>query len=319
MAMENETSLQPDTGPRYTGSVNLLRAPLVTDPSGLDIALIGVPFDGASENRPGPRHGPREVRNMSSFMRTIHHVTRFNPYAHCRIADVGDVSFANPFDIERSHADITLFYRRVHEAGAIPLGVGGDHSITLPILRAIASDSAVGLVHIDAHTDTADEEFGFKFSHGTPFRRAVEEGLLDPKRTLQIGIRGAQNSEEGWKFSVESGMRVIFIEEFTKLGVQGVIAEVQRVVGNSRTYVSFDIDSLDPAFAPGTGTPEIGGLTPIQAQALVRGLSGQNLIGADVVEISPPFDPSGNTALVGATMMYELLCVLTEAVVQRKK
>lgn len=316
--MENVSPLLPDMGPRYTGPVSLLRAPLVADPSGLDIALIGVPFDGASENRPGQRHGPREVRNMSSFTRTIHHVTRFNPFEHCRIADVGDVTLTNPFDIEGSHADITGFFRRIHDAGAVPLSVGGDHSISLPILRAIATDGPIGMVHVDAHTDTADEEFSFKFSHGTPFRRAVEEGLLDPKRTVQIGIRGAQNSEDGWEFSIDSGMRVIFIEEFTSLGVEGAIAEARRVVGDGRTYVSFDIDSLDPAFAPGTGTPEIGGLTPIQAQALVRGLSGLNLIGADVVEVSPPYDPSGNTALVGATMMYELLCVLADAVVQRK-
>lgn len=318
--MESESApLEPDMGPRYTGPVSLLRAPLRADPSGLDIALIGVPFDGASENRPGQRHGPREVRNMSSFTRTIHHVTRFNPFEYCRIADVGDVTFTNPFDIERSHADITGFFRQVHETGAVPLSVGGDHSISLPILRAIAATGPVGMVHVDAHTDTADDEFGFKFSHGTPFRRAVEEGLLDPKRTVQIGIRGAQNSEDGWEFSIESGMRVIFIEEFTQLGVEGVIAEARRVVGDGRTYVSFDIDSLDPAFAPGTGTPEIGGLSPIQAQALVRGLGGLDLIGADVVEVSPPYDPSGNTALVGATMMYELLCVLADAIVQRKK
>jgi len=174
-------------------------------------------------------------------------------------------------------------------------------------------------VHIDAHTDTCDEEMGSKFTHGTPFRRAVEEGLLDPKRTVQIGIRGAQNSEEGWVFSIESGMRVIFIEEVTKLGLEAVIAEARRVVGDGPTYISFDVDSLDPAFAPGTGTPEVGGMTPIEAQALLRGLRGLDLIAGDVVEVSPPFDPSGNTALVGATMMYEILCVLAGAVVQRKK
>jgi guanidinopropionase len=175
------------------------------------------------------------------------------------------------------------------------------------------------MVHIDAHTDTADEELGSKLSHGTPFRRAVEDGLLDPLRTVQIGIRGAQNSEDGWRFSEDSGMRVIFIEEFLELGLDGVIAEAHRVVGDGPTYLSFDIDSLDPAFAPGTGTPEVGGMAPIQAQALIRGLHGLNLIGADVVEVSPPFDPSGNTALVGATMMFEILCVLAEMVVRARE
>ena len=292
--------------------------PLVGDPTEVDIALVGVPYDGATENRPGPRHGPREIRNMSSFIRAVHHATRINPHALCRVADLGDVAFSNPFDIEASHADITAFYRTLHAAGVAPLSAGGDHSISLPILRAVAAGGPVGMVHIDAHTDTCDEEFGEKFTHGTPFRRAVEEGLLDPKRTVQIGIRGTQNSEEAWDFSLESGMRVVFIEEFTQLGVDAVIAEARRVVGEGPVYVSFDIDSLDPAFAPGTGTPEVGGMTPIEAQALLRGLRGLTLIGGDVFEVSPPFDPSGNTALVGATMMYEILCILAEAVARRK-
>lgn len=291
-----------------------MRTPLVHDPAEIDIALIGVPFDGGSENRPGQRHGPREIRNMSSFMRAIHHVTRVNPYTLCRIADLGDVPMNNAFNLEGSHADITSFFRTVHDAETVPLSAGGDHSISLPILRALAQNGPVGLVHIDAHTDTIDEELGSRYTHGTPFRRAVEEKLIDPQRTIQIGIRGAQNSTEGWDYSQESGMRLLFMEEFTKLGVDAVIAEARRVVGKEPTYLSFDIDSLDPAFAPGTGTPEIGGLTPIEAQMLVRGLRGLDLIGADVVEVSPPFDPSGNTALVGATMMYEILCVLAENV-----
>ena len=316
--MEYEINYDPDSSPRYTGPVTFMRLPVVHDPSKLDIALIGVPYDGGVENRSGPRHGPREIRNMSSFMRTVHHVTRVNPYKLCRIADMGDVTFTNPFQIETSHADITAYFRKVHAAGALPLSAGGDHSITLPILRALATDGPVGMVHIDAHTDTADEELGSRLSHGTPFRRAVEEGILDPKRTVQIGIRGAQNSEEGWEFSLKSGMRVIFIEEFTKLGVEAVIAEARRITGTGSTYISFDIDSLDPAFAPGTGTPEVGGMTPIQAQGLLRGLRGLDLIGGDVVEVSPPFDPSGITALAGVTMMFEILCVLADAVVQRK-
>ena len=303
---------------RYSGIATFMGTPLVGDPAEVDIALLGVPYDGATENRPGPRHGPREIRNMSSFIRAVHHATRINPHALCRVADLGDVAFSNPFDIEASHADITAFYRTLHAAGVAPLSAGGDHSISLPILRAVAAGGPVGMVHIDAHTDTCDEEFGEKFTHGTPFRRAVEEGLLDPKRTVQIGIRGTQNTEEAWDFSLESGMRVVFIEEFTRLGVDAVIAEARRVVGEGPVYVSFDIDSLDPAFAPGTGTPEVGGMTPIEAQALLRGLRGLTLIGGDVVEVSPPFDPSGNTALVGATMMYEILCVLAEAVARRK-
>ena len=175
------------------------------------------------------------------------------------------------------------------------------------------------MVHIDAHTDTWDEFLGSKFTHGAPFRRAVEDGLLDPKRTVQIGIRGAQNTDQGWTYSLETGMRVIFMEEFTQLGVEKVIAEARRVVGDGPTYISFDVDGLDPVYTPGTGTPEIGGMTTIEAQLLMRGLRGLNLIGGDVVEVSPPFDPSGNTALVGASIMYEILCLLAESVAARKK
>ncbi len=295
-----------------------MRAPRVRDPRELDIALIGVPFDGGVTNRPGARHGPREVRNASTLMRAVHHVTKVDPYALCRIGDMGDVAFSRIYELEVCLDDIAEFYARVHAAGAAPLTAGGDHAITLPIFRAIADKGQpLGMVHIDAHTDTWDEFLGSKYMHGTPFRRAVEEGLLDPKRTIQIGIRGAQNSDEGWTFSLESGMRVVFMEEFTELGVAAVIAEARRVVGDGPTYISFDVDGLDPVYAPGTGTPEVGGLTTIEAQALLRGLRGLDLVGGDVVEVAPPFDPSGNTALVGATMMYEILCLLAEAVAKR--
>lgn len=309
----------PKTEPRYSCIPTFMRTPLVDDPAKVDIALIGVPFDGGVTNRAGARHGPREIRNASSLMRSIHHVSRIDPYALCRVGDLGDVRFPNIFDVEATVADIAAYYRRVHAAGAAPLSAGGDHSITYPIFRAIAAERPIGMVHIDAHTDTWDEFLGSKFTHGAPFRRAVEDGLLDPKRTVQIGIRGAQNTDEGWTFSLDSGMRVIFMEEFTRIGVDAVVAEARRVVGDGPVYVSFDVDGLDPVYAPGTGTPEIGGLTTIEAQALIRGLRGLDLVGGDVVEVAPPFDPSGNTALVGATLMYEILCVLAEPVAARKK
>ena len=300
--------------PRYCGIPTFMRTPLATDLSNLDIALVGVPYDGAVEARAGARQGPRQIRDMSSMMRAIHHVTRINPYELCRIADVGDVRFKQIFDVEASLADITSFYENLYSSNIVPLSAGGDHSITLPIMRAIAKDRPVGLVHIDAHTDCCDEEMNSRYSHGTPFRRAVEEGLLDPKRTIQIGIRGAANSDECWEFGPKHGIRIVYIEEFSKLGVEKVISEARRVVGSGPTYISFDIDSIDPAFAPGTGTPEVGGLTTLEAQGLIRGLRGLNLVGADVVEVSPPFDPFGNTALIGATMMYEMLCLLAEKV-----
>ncbi|MFQ5741812.1 MAG: agmatinase [Acidobacteriota bacterium] len=295
-----------------------MRAPLIRDPAHLDVALIGVPYDGATEARPGARYGPRDIRNMSTFMRAVHHVTRVNPYQMCRIADMGDVPLNFALDVEASHREIQEFFQKVHSAGAIPLSAGGDHSISLAILRALAPGEPLGLIQIDAHTDTWNEELGSRYSHGTPFRRAVEEGLLDPVRTVQIGVRGAANSDEAWAFSARSGMRVIFMEEFTSLGVEAVVAEARRVVGQAPTYLTFDVDGLDPAFTPGTGTPEIGGLTTVEALALIRGLRGLHLIGADVVEVSPPFDPSGNTALVAATMMYEILCLLAERVASTK-
>ncbi|MEE9465678.1 MAG: arginase family protein, partial [Candidatus Neomarinimicrobiota bacterium] len=206
--MNDQPDYQHRSTPRYAGIATFMRTPPVSNPSEVDIALIGVPFDGGAENRPGQRHGPREIRDMSGLLRPIHHATRVNPYQLCRIADLGDVPLADPFDLEGSHADITEFYRDVHAAGTVPLSAGGDHSISLPILRAIASEQPVGMVHIDAHTDTCNEELGCRYTHGTPFRRAVEEGLLDPRRTVQIGIRGAQDSEEGWTYSAEAGMRV---------------------------------------------------------------------------------------------------------------
>lgn len=313
-----ENMHNPMNEPRYSGIPTFMRAPLATKLDSLDIALVGVPYDGAVEARSGARQGPRQIRDMSSMMRTIHHVTRINPYKLCRIADVGDVLFKQIFDVVASHADITSFYERLHKSGIVPLSAGGDHSITLPIMRAIALDHPVGLVQIDAHTDCCDEEMNSKYSHGTPFRRAVEEGLLEPKRTIQIGIRGAANSEKCWEFGPKHGIRIVYIEEFIKLGVDKVITEVRRVVGEGPTYVSFDIDSIDPSYAPGTGTPEIGGLTTIEAQGLIRGLRGLNLVGADVVEVSPPFDSSGNTALIGATIMYEILCILAECSVSKE-
>ena len=299
--------------PRYTGISTFMRTPYVQDPTNLDIAMVGVPFDSAVTNRPGARHGPREVRNQSSLIRRVHHVSKVNPFELCNVGDMGDTP-VNPVNLINSLEMIEEFYQPLAEAEVVPLSCGGDHLITLPIFRAIAKDRPVGMVHFDAHTDTADEAYnGEKYHHGTPFRRAVEEGLLDPKRTIQIGIRGSMSDDDYYNFSYESGMRVVHIEEFFKLGVNKVISEARRTISDGPTYISFDVDGLDPAYAPGTGTPEVGGYTTYDAQKMLRGLSGCNLIGGDVVEISPPLDPSGNTALVGATMMFEILCLLAES------
>lgn len=307
--MTNDEMLEP----RYQELATFMRAPYRPDLDGVDIALYGVPYDGGVTNRPGARHGPREIRNQSSLMRTINHATRVNPYDLCSVADVGDVRFARVYDNAAVNDDIEQFVRRIVAAGAVPLAAGGDHSITYPVFRALATpEQPIGMIHIDAHTDTWGEFRGEKFHHGSPFRLACDEGLLDPHRTIQIGIRGAQNWADGWEYSEAQGMRVVFIEEFEELGVDAVIAEARRVVGDGPTYVSFDVDGIDPVYTPGTGTPEVGGITTREAMALLRGLRGLELIGGDVVEVAPPFDPSGNTALVGATLMYEILCLLAE-------
>jgi guanidinopropionase len=308
----------PMVRPRFTGLATFMRLPFSEDPAGLDIALVGVPFDGGVTNRPGARHGPREIRNQSSLMRRINQASGIEPYALCRIADIGDAWVEKPFELEGAHGEITAIFAAIHAAGIVPLSAGGDHSVSLPILRAIARQRPVGMVHFDAHCDTGDDYLGSKFHHGAPFRRAVEEGLLDPKRTIQIGIRGSINNRDMWQFSHDSGMRVVHMEELYDRGPNAVIEEARQVVGDGPTYVSFDVDGLDPAFAPGTGTPECGGMSVIEAQIMVRKLRGLNLIGGDVVEVAPPFDPSGTTALVGATMMFEILCVIADAVASRK-
>ncbi|WP_414594534.1 agmatinase [Ancylobacter sp. G4_0304] len=279
-------------------------------PEEVDIALVGVPFDGGTTNRPGPRHGPRELRNQSSLMRRVHHVTGLSPYDVARIADCGDAP-VNPIDLMDSLAKIEGFFDGIRHAGALPLAAGGDHLVSLPILRGLVKDSPVGMIHFDAHTDTYDSFFGDnRYTHGTPFRRAIEEGLLDPRRVIQIGLRGAISDATNYDWAREAGIRLLFIEEFTDRGVKDVMAEARALVGDRPTYVSFDIDVIDPSQAPGTGTPEIGGVSTREAQQMVRLLDGLNIIGADVVEVSPPFDPSGLTALTGATIMFELLCVL---------
>ena len=302
----------PMSEPRFTEIATFMRAPLVESLDHVDIGLIGVPTDLGVTNRPGARHGPREIRNSSSLMRTFNLGMNINPYKLCRIADLGDVSFSQRYDLDKQVEEIESFYQRIIEKNIFPISAGGDHSITYPILRAIGKNEPVGMVHVDAHTDTWGEIWGSKFTHGAPFKLAVEAGVLDPKRTIQIGIRGGQNFMDGIEFSQDQGMRVVFMDEFSSLGVDKVIEEARKVVGDGRTYISFDVDGLDPVYAPGTGTPEVGGITTLEAQQLLRGLKGLNLIGGDVVEVAPPFDNTGNTALVGATMMFEILSLIAD-------
>lgn len=302
---------------RFSQAASFMRTPVVKSLSDVDIGIIGIPFDGGVTNRPGARHGPRELRNQSSFMRDYNQATGVNPYTLCRVGDLGDVRIESPYTLERSLDDIAEVYHRIREAGIIPLSAGGDHSVTLPIFRGIAKERPVGMIHFDAHCDTGMGHLGSKFHHGAPFSRAVEEGLLDPKRTVQIGIRGTLNNPDEWKFSHDSGMRVVYMEELYERGPGEVIKEAIEIVGDGPTYISFDVDGLDPVYTPGTGTPEVGGFSVLEAQLMIRELAVLDLVGGDLVEVAPPFDPSGNTALVGASIMYEILCVLATAFARR--
>ena len=304
---------QPAQELRFTEIATFMRTPRVETLEGVDIGIIGVPYDGGLTCRTGARYGPREVRNQSSLMRAINVATGDRPFEIARVADLGDVRFNDLFNLDNAIADIERVFAAVAESSVTPLSVGGDHSITYPILKGLAPrfDCPLGLIHVDAHTDTWPEFAGSKFHHGAPFRLAVDEGLLDPKRCIQIGIRGGQNFADGLDYSRDQGMRVITIEEFEDLGWQAVAREACRVAGDGLTYLSFDVDGLDPAYAPGTGTPESGGITMREAQRLIRELRKVNIVGGDVVEVSPPLDPSGMTALNAATILFEILCILT--------
>ncbi|MBE9637695.1 agmatinase [Salipiger mangrovisoli] len=315
--MTSDSFFHPVSGmelPRYAGIPTFMRLPLVQPDharfSEVEIGLVGVPWDSGTTNRPGPRHGPRQLRDASTMIRAEHGHFGIRPFEAAACADLGDVG-PNPADIQDSMARITAFYDRIVAAGIRPLTGGGDHLCSLPVLRALGKAKPLGMVHFDSHTDLWDSYFGgFKYTHGTPFRRAVEEGLLDPKRVVQIGIRGPMYDHEDRDFAKSTGIRIIPIEEFHARGVADVMAEAREIVGTEPTYVSYDIDFVDPTFAPGTGTPEIGGPNSYQALQVVRELMGLNIVGADLVEVSPPFDSSGGTAFLGVTIMFELLCAM---------
>jgi len=315
---ERLEAYQPLSGmvvPRFAGISTFMRLPYLAPtqaPGEIDIALLGIPFDGATTNRPGTRLGPRQVREASSLMRFVNYGTRVAPYDLCACADVGDVP-VNPIDVQDTLRRIEAEVTYLHQGGVMPLTIGGDHIISYPILRSLGAQQPLGMIHVDAHSDTGDTFFGGqKLTHGTPFRRAIEDGVLDPKRTVQIGIRGTMYSTDERDWALDQGIRIIDMEEVAEKGIPYAIAEARRVVGTAPTYFTFDIDSIDPAFAPGTGTPEIGGFTSREALQLVRGFRHLNLVGADMVEVSPPLDQSGGTALVGASIAFELLCLLAE-------
>jgi guanidinopropionase len=310
-----DSFFQPVSGfdlPRFAGVPTFMRLPYVPLDSPriaeVDIGIIGTPWDGGTTNRPGPRHGPRQLRDMSTMIRAQNGATGIRPFEAVNCADLGDVG-PNPADLMDSMTRITAFYDKVVAAGIKPLTAGGDHLCSLPILRSLAKARPLAMIHFDSHTDLFHSYFnGTMYTHGTPFRRAVEEGLLDPRRVIQIGIRGTAYDSEDRDFAKAVGVTIIPIEEFHARGVPDVMAEARALVGDAETYVSYDIDFVDPAFAPGTGTPEVGGPNSYQALQCARGLAGVNIVGADLVEVSPPFDQSGATAFLGVSLMFEMLC-----------
>jgi guanidinobutyrase len=287
-----------------------MRLPACDIDAGLDVAFVGVPLDIGTSNRPGARLAPRQIRDESRMLRPYNMATRAAPFDSLRIADVGDVPI-NTFNLLKSMDIIELYYERLLTTGAIPLTMGGDHTIVLPILRALKrKHGPIGLVHVDAHADINDDMFGEKIAHGTPFRRAVEEGLLDCKRVVQIGLRGTGYEADDFDWPRRQGFRVVQAEECWHHSLVPLMREVHAQVGGGPVYISFDIDGLDPAYAPGTGTVEVAGLTVPQGLEIIRGCRGLNVVGGDLVEVSPPYDTTGNTALLGANLLYEMLCVL---------
>lgn len=291
----------------YSGISTFLDAPAAASLDDVEVALIGIPMDLAVSNRAGARLGPRAVRAIERIG-PYNHQSDMIPSAHCRIGDVGDVPFRSRYSLDQSMEDIETYFKAIKSAGVVPVSVGGDHSVTYPILRALGADQPLALIHIDAHCDTGGTYDGSKFHHGGPFRLAALDGVIDPEKTIQIGIRGS--SEIIWEFSYESGMTVVHIEEVMERGIPAIIEQARTLVGDTPVYLTVDVDGFDPAFAPGTGTPEVGGLTPREGLQFLRGLMGLNFVGADVVEVAPMYDPTTNTAQLGAQLLFEEVCLI---------
>ncbi len=296
--------------PRFGGIATMMRLPHAESAAGLDVAFVGVPFDIGTSNRGGARFGPRQIRAESCLIRPYNMATRAAPFDSLRVADIGDIAI-NTFNLQKSVAIIEAAYDEILDHGCKPLTLGGDHTISLPILRALhKKHGPVGIVHVDAHADINDHMFGERIAHGTPFRRAIEEGLIEPSRMVQIGLRASGYEADDFDWPRAQGVRVVQAEECWYKSLAPLMGEVREQLGAGPVYLTFDIDGLDPAFAPGTGTPEIGGLTVHQGLEIVRGCRGLDLVGADLVEVAPAYDTSGNTALTAANLLFEMLCVL---------
>jgi guanidinobutyrase len=296
--------------PRFGGIATMMRLPQANSTEGLDACFVGVPLDIGTSNRSGARFGPRQIRSESVLLRPYNMATRAAPFDSLQVADIGDVA-TNPFDLKDSMRLIESAYDAIVANGCRPITLGGDHTIAWPILRALHKKyGKVAVVHVDAHADVNDTMFGEKIAHGTPFRRAVEDGLLQCDKVTQIGLRGTGYHADDFDWCRKQGFTVVQAEACWNRSLAPLMEEVRERVGDAPVYLSFDIDGLDPAFAPGTGTPEVGGLTVQQGLEIVRGMKGLNVVGADLVEVAPPYDQAGTTALVGANLAFEMLCVM---------
>ena len=296
--------------PRFAGPATMMRLPTAETAAGLDAAFVGVPLDIGTSHRSGTRFGPRQIRAESAMLRPYNMASRVSPFDHLQVADLGDIAI-DAFSLARSVTLIEEGIAAILDHGCTPLTLGGDHTLTLPALRAVhARHGPVGLVHVDAHADVNEHMFGEAIAHGTPFRRAVEEGLIEGSRVVQIGLRGTGYADDDFDWPRRQGFRVVQAEECWHRSLSPLMAEVREQLGEGPVYLSYDIDSLDPGVAPGTGTLEIGGLTTVQALEIIRGMAGLDIVGADLVEVSPPYDQGGTTALIAANLAYEMLCVL---------
>ena len=298
--------------PRYADISTFFRLPIVKDLSKLDYCFCGVPWDGGTTNRPGARHGPREVRNASSLVRLYHPISLKSPYDMYNVADVGDCP-VNPADLQDSLSKIEIFFKNISKMNTIPISIGGDHLISLPILRGLKKDKAIGIFQFDSHSDTWDSYFGgYKYTHGTPFRRAIEEKLVDPTKYVMLGIRGSLYDPNDLKWAQDQGITIITIDEYYEMGLEKCIEKILKILDGSDIYFTLDIDGIDPTFAPGTGTPEVGGFNVRETQVIIRALKNLNFVGGDVVEVSPPFDINNMTSHVAATIAFEMLCTFTK-------
>ena len=312
--MTNATDFQPvdpSVIPRFAGVATFMRTVMHAVSEEVDVGLVGIPFDLGLNHRTGARHGPAGVREASRLIRRVHPSSGIRPFEVCNVADLGDAPI-NPMSKDGSIEQIETFIREMRSAGIIPIAVGGDHTIPLPILRALAGDRPVGILHFDAHADTLDQICGDKVNHATFMRRGYEEGLIDPKRVIQVGMRGSRFTPDDIQYGYDVGYQIITMDEYEDMGRAKVIKVIDEVLGEGPVYLSLDIDGLDPAFLPGTGVPEIGGITPRDAQVIIRSLRGREVVGADISEVSPLHDPTGITCVTVANLMFEMLCVIAD-------